>query len=735
MSTDPLHPQASALARALTELAAAHGLVFPAGEVDRRLAQCRMSGVWEEPADPAVAESRESIESPESTELHLLQRCAMDLGLRAKPHTASLQDVLADVDHGRPATLAHQDSSGSLRWLIVSGVRGGSVKRAWIGDESRDLLFEWISQSELRSELGAELGDPLDWMLVDPTSPASGAASAGHNGEAPHPLRRLLHFLRPDRGDLWAVVAFSVATGVLLLATPVAVQALVNFVALGGTPSQVIVVALLLFLGLGLAGVVTSVQTWVVEILQRRIFVRTVAELSSRLPRVQLDAPGSNFGPELVNRFFDVITIQKVSANLLLDGLGIVLSVVVGLTVVAFYHPILLAFDILLIVAILLIVLGPLQRGIRTATKESSAKYAMEAWFEELAGNTLLFKSGGSRRWALERSDYLAAQYVHARKGHFRVVFGQVIGALTLQVIANTALLGIGGMLVMQGSLTLGQLVAAELIVTIVVSSVAKLGKHVESFYDLMAAVNKVGVLLDLPLEPSGEERYKPAVEEYGATLSLKDVAYLRENGEPLFDSISMEVPSGGSLGVTGPSGAGKSALAQLIWHLREPSRGVIQLDGHDLRSLHVESLRHLVTVASHTSVVEATLEENVRLHRVFVSDDDLHKALSAVELVEAVGRLPEEKATVLRRDGHPLSHGEIARLLLARAIAGRPRLLVVDGLLDSLEQDLRAQLCRTLFAKDTPWTLVVISNEADVLAHCDQILRLGEGGSGSSAA
>ena len=492
-----------AAVRVLVELARVHGMAFAAGVVERRLQQCRVTA------------------SPDEGLVELLQRAATDLDLRASLVVATLEDVVADVDSGRPAAHVHEGEDGA-RILVLRRASGGSLERAWVhvsndaGDE-HDGEYQEISLGKLRDELGAESATRLTWLLVDPAIPAG--SSAGKGGEL-HPLRRLLRFLQPDRSDLASVVVFAIATGVLLLATPIAVQALVNFVALGGALQPLVAVALLLFLGLALAGVLVGVQTWIVEILQRRIFVRAVADLSARLPRVRLDAYDKSYGPELVNRFLDVITIQKVSANLLLDGLQVVLSIFVGLAVLAFYHPILFAFDVLLLVAIVLIVLGPLQRGIRTASDESKAKYAMVGWLEELARNPLLFKSGGAQAWAFERSDLLAGNYLRARRGHFRIVFGQVVSALVLQVVASTALLTIGGLLVMQGSLTLGQLVAAELIVTVVVNAVAKMGKHVEGFYDLMAAVGKVGVLLDLPIEPRGEEHYRPETRRAARTCA-----------------------------------------------------------------------------------------------------------------------------------------------------------------------------------------------------------------------
>lgn len=712
LDKDPAESSVGGPARVLSDLAATYGISHATGEIERRLEQCRRD----------TTQTGDAIRAFESG--------ASDLGLRVTCVTATLATIVRDVDHGRPAALV-RDVGGKQDWLVIRAAKGDRFERAWVGADGRRDDYAWVPLGELREELGDD-GAPFDWLLVDPSEPAADAVSHG----APlHPLRRLLRFLRPDRSDLLAVLAFSVATGVLLLATPVAVQALVNFVALGGALPPLIVVALLLFLGLALAGLLTSVQTWIVEILQRRIFVRAVAEVTARLPRVRFDAYDAKHGPELVNRFFDVITIQKASANLLLGGLGIVLSVLVGLTVLAFYHPLLLAFDILLLVAIITIVLGPLGRGIRTATEESSAKYAMIAWLEELADNPLLFKSGGSRRWIFERSDLLAGRYVRARSAHFRVLFGQVIGALLLQVLASTALLGIGGLLVMQGSLTLGQLVAAELIVTVVVSSVAKLGKHVESFYDLMAAVNKVGKLLDLPIEELGDERYYPESGRRGAALHLSDVTCSRPTGSALLESVSLEVPAGSSLGVTGPSGSGKSTLVQLLWRLRQPSRGTIRVDGHDLRVINVDSLRDLMAVASPAELVEGTIEENVRLHRPRIGTDAVRAALDAVGLTDVVAALPDEIGTVLLHGGRPLSEGELARLLVARAIVGRPHVLVVDGLLDGLSEENRARLCDVLFAEDASWTLVITSNVPDVLERCSQVLQLGAGGSERSAA
>ena len=492
-------------------------------------------------------------------------------------------------------------------------------------------------------------------------------------------------------------------------------------------------VVALLFLGLCCAAVLSGLQTWIVEILQRRVFVRTVADLSARLPRVALGAGAERYGPELVNRFFDLETIQKRGSFLLLDGLSVLLSVLVGLIVLAFYHPLLLAFDILLLAVIALIVLGPVRRGIATAKAESAAKFEVAAWLEEIARNPVLFKSSGVMKSVFERSDRLARTYVERRSAHFRIAFGQGVAALALQVVASTALLGIGGLLVINGSLTLGQLVAAELILTLVVSSVAKMGKHLEAFYDLMAATDKVGILLDLPVERSTGEHHLPTAGAAGADVQLRSVGWTPPGAAPLFANVSLAVSPGERVGIRGPSGSGKSTLLQLIWGLRPPSSGAIRVDGRDLRELSFESLRRTAALIDRVELFDGTVRENVHLARPFVSDEDVRVALRAVGLLDDLARLPEGVDSRLMVDGRPLSTGQLVRLQVARAIASRPRLLLVSDFFEELEEGEREQVFDVLFDPQAPWTLVFVSNAAEALERCGRSFVL-DGGTLSEA-
>ncbi|MFO0850386.1 MAG: ABC transporter ATP-binding protein [Gemmataceae bacterium] len=555
---------------------------------------------------------------------------------------------------------------------------------------------------------------------TDPDHSAE-AHGAGHGHPPARPFDRLRLLLDPERRDIGTVAVFAVAVAVLSLATPITVEALVNTVAFGVLLWPVVVLAGVLMGCLGLAAAIRAMQVYVVECLQRRLFVRVVADYADRLPRLRLEAFDHRYGPELANRFFDVLTLQKSFATLLLDGVAIVVTAAVGMVVLAFYHPFLLGFDVLLVLLIAFALFGLGRGGVRTSLHESHAKYDVAAWLEELLRCPRAFKFADGRRLALEKADRLADEYVTARRQHFRVVWRQTVFSLGLQVAASTALLGIGGYLVINRQLTLGQLVAAELIVALVVASVAKLGKYAEAYYDLLAAAEKLGLLTDLPAERAGGE----TLPDDGAGIAVRVHHIGLVSRRTLPDLADWRVAAGERVAVVGPPGAGKTTLFEVLCGLREPGRGVVELDGVDLRGLSLDELRKQVALVGGPDLFAGTVAENVRAGRAELPPAAVREALQAVGLLGDVHALPHGLDTPLTPGGGPLSAGQALRLALARAVAGRPRLLILDGVLDALDLRDCPGLLPHLFDRPAPWTLLVASADPEVIGRCDRTVEL----------
>lgn len=549
------------------------------------------------------------------------------------------------------------------------------------------------------------------------------AHEGGHGHHDPRPFQRLRHLLGPERRDLAAVVVFAAAVAVLSLATPIAVESLVNTVAFGVLIWPVVMIAGVLVACLGLAAAIRAMQVYVVECLQRRLFVRVVADYAERFPRLRLDSFDRQYGPELANRFFDVLNVQKTLATLLLDGVSLVVTTVVGMVVLAFYHPFLLGFDValLLMIAFILFVLG--WRGVRTSMHESHTKYDTAAWLQELLRCPRGFKFAGGPRLALARSDALAAEYIAARKAHFAVVWRQTVFSLGLQVVAGTALLGLGGYLVINRQLTLGQLVAAELIVALVVASVSKLGKYAETYYDLLAGAEKVGIATDLPLERAGGEPLPAG--PGGIGVRVRGVDRVAHRTVPL--TGEWHVAANEHVAVVGAPGSGKTTLFEVICGLRDPATGTVELDGVNVRNLALDDLREHVALIESADVFSGSVLDNVRVGRDEMSPADVRAALEAVGLLEAAHALPHGLDTQLTPSGAPFSATQAVRLTIARAIAGRPRLLILDGVLDLLDLRECPVLLPRLFDKSAPWTLLVVSANPDVLSLADRTLELVE--------
>lgn len=666
---------------------------------------------------PTAVLRRVAADFSEGDDAHRIVGCLNRLGIDARPLSCRAEDSRIRRASGGAFLLLQSGQTAESSYLF----RAGRVIRIPHAQTTKNA--ETIGWSTFLEEAGLKADSIVQPLRIERRPTLDRARDAGSGSRGPTPFQRLRGLFAPDSRDIAIVILFSIGVGVLSLATPIAVQSLVNFVAFGGLVQPLFIIGILLFAFLAMAGAIRTYKSYIVEVLQRRIFVRVVGDLAYRLPRVRIDAFDRRSGPELVNRFFDVLTVQKASATFLLDGVGVLLQAFIGLLILAFYHPFLLAFDIVLIAAILFVVFILGRGAVRTAIQESKSKYAVAASLEEIALNPLTFKQSGGCEFAWYRTDLLAADYVRARKRHFGVVVRQIIGAVTLQAIAGTALLTLGGFLVIEGELTLGQLVASELIVSIVLASFAKFGKHLESIYDLLAGVDKLGQLIDLPLERQTGEAV--SVAPGPASISLVNVCFAYDDADSIIEKLSLKIEGGERVLITGDHGTGKSTLSDLLCGARSPDGGRIELDGVDIRELNLDSIRRQVAVVKGLEIVEGTIAENVRLNRLDISNREIRDALAAVGLMDAIRALPDGIETHVNNFGRPLSYGQARRLMVARAIAGKPRVIVLDNLLDDLDSSSRADVISAILGPDHPWTAIVMSHVAHEIPELTRTIRL----------
>ncbi len=546
--------------------------------------------------------------------------------------------------------------------------------------------------------------------------------SASHEQHRTPPTLRLLRLLRLEKRDLTALCLYVAITGLLSLAVPLAAQALVNTIAAGVFVQPLVVLTALVFGCLLFAGAMRLLKLTLLERLQKRVFARTALTIAAHLPQVQNSALLGTYAPQLANRFFDVLTVQKTITKILLDAPTAVLQIVIGLLLMAFYSSYLLAFDIFII---LFLIAGTWifgWGGLRTSIKESYQKYHVAEWLEEIARCQTGFKTFGMLSFAVERADQLVMNYIQARRQHFRVIFRQAAAHYLFRAVASAGVLAIGGWLVINREITLGQLVAANLIVVMVLAAIEKIFGLLESIYDLLTALDKVGYVTDLPVDRlSGRKTLLRG--EAGASVTTRGLRFAYPDAAEVLSDLDLTVRAGERVSIVGKSGAGKSTLAIILCGLLEPRHGIVTINRMDVRDISFASLRDAVALVSSTNeIFEGTIEENVVVGRTDISHESLMWALNASELDDFLAKFPNGIKTRILSEGRNLSRGEIQRLLIARAIVGRPSLLILDESFTGIDEQDKIRILNELFDAKHAWTIVDISHDPEVVMRSDAI-------------
>lgn len=637
-------------------------------------------------------------------------------GIRFNEVESTFRELVLAVFESAPIIVETKEptSASDSHYFVILRSKGRSRFVIQMDGREQVVSARWIKKHARRNEDGA-----FTWFLPQAIFAVEGASAynfqSGDSGKPLSPMRRYFALLKPETRDLRIVLVFAIFVGILSLTTPLAVEALVNTVAFGRYLQPLLILALIVFIFLAFRSALAVLMAIVVEFIQRRLFIRVVDDLASRLAHVPTSYLKSHHGPELVNRFFDVVNVQKVTSKLLLDSLMLVLQTAIGLTVLAFYHPFLLGYDIGLL-ALMGVVLFVIGRGaVNSAKKESQLKYETAAWLQEIIRHPTTFKFNGGLSFAVNRADELAASYVRARENHFRILIRQVSFSLFMQAVAATVLLGLGGYLVIERQMTLGQLVAAELIVTAILGSFAKVGKDLESVYDLLASVDKLGKLFDLPGERLDKLQLAP--QEGPGKLELVKLNCGRRE-------LNLSVEPGSVLAIKGKSGSGKTKTIETIAGMHKPNSGHALLNGFRVDLIGSESLQTRMGFVNEVEIFEGSVDENLRMGRSDVNSVAMNEVIQELGLHDTLTRLPEGLRTKLYISGYPLSSGQAIRFVLARALIFQPSVLLIDSLLDRLADEDLVDVLQSLDKFKSTTTIVLTTGRQTIADWADTTLE-----------
>ncbi|MEO0412272.1 MAG: ABC transporter ATP-binding protein [Pseudomonadota bacterium] len=530
-------------------------------------------------------------------------------------------------------------------------------------------------------------------------------------------LALFFKFLRPERSFIFLGIIYGIGISLLTLATPISVQMLINTVAFTGLKGPLIVLALTLFGLLLASGLLNALRVHLMEIFGRRFYARMVSEIA--LISVYAQNPffaDDGRGP-LFNRYFDIVTVQRNIPILVIGAFTILLQAAVGFILTAFYHPYFIAFNGTVIALIWAIWLIWGRGAVRTAVELSHKKHNAAAWLEGLGASNGYFKSDRHVAHALTRTDEATYEYITAHKKHFFYTYSQTIAFLFLYAAASAALLGLGGWLVIIGQLTLGQLVAAELVLSAVFVGLSQLGSYLSYFYDLCAAFEELSLFYNVEQEePSG----RMAAERGNGDLSFVNV---RGDARGKMASFDFHIDSGSVVMAHAVNHGIQRLVTNLLKRHVNPRGGYITFGGSDIMETEVHALRREVMVLDRPTMVEMSIRDYLRLASSQATPERITAAIKAVELEDVIARFDDGLDTMLAVTGWPLSLTETMQLKLAGAIIAQPKLLVITQLMDMIEPTAVAATIDAL--QESRGTTVLYFTNRDDPLNCAHFLHL----------
>ena len=541
------------------------------------------------------------------------------------------------------------------------------------------------------------------------------------------PLKRYINLLRLDKKDIVQIFSYAIFSGLISLSLPLGIQAIINFIQAGRISVSWIVLVVLVVIGVIFAGILSLMQLRISENLQQKIFIRSAFEFAYRIPKLKFNEVHNSQTSELANRFFDTISIQKGTSKLLIDFSSAFLQIFFGLILLSLYHPFFILFGIFLAILLYLIFKFSYQSGLQTSLKESKSKYKVANWLLELAKNNFSFKNPNHLEFALEKNNSLVTKYLAYREKHFSIIKRQFSQLLIFKALITSSLLLIGGFLVINQQMNIGQFVAAEIIILLVINSVEKIILGLETFYDVLTSVEKIGQITDLELETETTTENNSCFSNLSITLENVDFKFDFEN-ENVLENIDLEINQGERIIIEGENGSGKTTLIRLLSGLLQPTNGHFIINDDTYNKVNTNDYRkHFGSILYGESLFEGTILENISFNQK-IENSILKWALDGVDLTSFIKTLPLGLETPISSDGKQLSSSNMQKILIARSIINQPRILFFENALDKTDTETAKKIIDFLLHEDQKWTIIAVSKNAHFKEKCSRIITLNKG-------
>jgi ABC-type bacteriocin/lantibiotic exporter with double-glycine peptidase domain len=542
------------------------------------------------------------------------------------------------------------------------------------------------------------------------------------------PLQRFINLLKLDKKDIYQVFFYAIFSGIVSLSLPLGIQAIINLIQGGRVSLSWIILVIIVILGVVFNGILKLMQLRITETIQQKIFIRSSFEFSYRFPKIKYSEFNNNYPPELANRFFDTITVQKSVAKLIMDYSESILQIIFGLLLLSIYHPLFILFGIMLFIVLYLIFRISFETGLKTSLTESKYKYKVAHWIQEISRNYFGFKSKIESDFALGKNDKLTSEYLKSRENHFEVIKTQFIQLIGFKALISAGLLLIGGYLVINQQLNIGQFVAAEIIILLVINSVEKIIVGLETFYDVLTSIEKIGQVVDMEIE---EEDITENTFCYKSIhFDIDELSYtFPDASSKILKSVTLQINQGETLYLDGKNGSGKTTLLRILAGLIQTNNNSIYINDEHYNKININQYRSQIGIITEgQSLFEGSILENITFKNTSISTERIKWVLEKIKLTDVIKKMPKGIDELILTDGKQLSSSLSQKFLLARAIINEPLVLFLENPFDKMDDDQSKEIIDFILSKEHNWTVIVTSKNEYWKQKCERIITLEKG-------
>jgi ABC-type bacteriocin/lantibiotic exporter with double-glycine peptidase domain len=543
-------------------------------------------------------------------------------------------------------------------------------------------------------------------------------------------LNKFFKIIRLEKKEVTAIYFYAILSGVIQLTLPLGIQTIINFAqaaaGIGQLPVSIVLLILIVLIGIVVSGILQVNQMKIVEKIEQSIFTRFSLDFAHRIPKIDSRELNNNHLPELMNRFFEIISLQKGLSKILLDIPLAVIQIVFGLVLLSFYNSTFIVLGLLLILLLFFIFKYTTKKGLIASYNESENKYEVASWLEEIARSYKTFKISSQNSFHLKRTDDLVKDYLVSKTKHFEILKFQYWSLIVFKLLISAMMLIIGAVLLINQQLNIGQFIAAEIVILLILNAVEKLILNLEVAYNILTGVEKLNVISEKKTEVQGKMPY--VSNSNGTSIEVQNLYFKFDDSKPLIEDLNFKVEPGAKICVMGDGGSGKSILLELIGGTLKNFDGVININNIPINNLNQNEYRKNIGIFyNEQEIFDGTIYDNICMGNESITPADIMKHAEMLEIKDFISQLPEGLYTPLQPTGKGLSTIIAKKILLLRAIAHQPELLVLDEPFELAGAESSKKISKYLIEIPNT-TCMVVSGYIPFAKRADMIIWLEKG-------